>query len=205
MTEFVVELLEAIQVDHCDVDLVVHAPRALEFPPELLVPGATICKPGQLIRAGHCLDASQQLIALALGLLAPRDVADDARVQRVGIRTPGQDAELEWELAAVAATAAQLERAAGVDRVFAREQLLHVRAIDIAIALADQRHDGPPEHVVLGVSERPLSGGIELSDPAARVSGDYRVDRDRVHHERTAGRYPFWWRNASFSGCRRPP
>jgi hypothetical protein len=181
MTVPVVVLLEAVEVDHRDVDLVRQPPRALELAAQLLIPGAAVRQPGQLVCARHRLHAAQQFVALALGLLAGRDVADDACVERPGSWPPRQQTELQRELAAVLAHPGDLDRASGIQSVLAREQLLDLEPVEGAVAGGEQLQERFSEHLGLDVAEGALGGRIEVRDPAAAVRGDHCIHRYRLH------------------------
>ena len=173
--------LETVEVEHHDVQRVAKPRGARQLAAQLLLPGAAVGKLRQLVGARDRLDAAQQLVALALGLHALADVAHDARVERVGGGLPGDQTELQRERTAVLALPDQLDGPAGALGVLAREELLDLEAIGLAVALSQQDEEALAQHLVRAVAERALSGGIELRDASARVSRDDRVDRDVLH------------------------
>jgi hypothetical protein len=122
-----------------------------------------------------------------LGLLAERDVAQEAREARLALGRDGDDGKLRGEDAAVAAQGGQLHPLAQHGGVPGGDDAGEAPAVpfahlggddDLRHLAAHDLHARPPEHA--------LGGGVPLRDEAPRVDGHDGVEA-RVQHRAAPG------------------
>ena len=123
----------------------------------------------------------RKLAQIVLALQAPRDVAQDYRVEPLAVLADLRDRGLDRKLLAVGAQAPQHARVAHapVGDAGAAEPL-HVRAVRRAEARGDELFQSGAERVVLRAAEQLLRRAVELHDALRFVDRDDGVHR-RVH------------------------
>ena len=143
---------------------------------QLLGAGVGEHDPARRVDADDRVRSGLQHPRPVLGLLARRDVPDDAAEEARAALLPGGERELDRELRSVGAQPDDLDRLADDARSLrAPGDALDAGVVHRPEALGHEERERLAEHALGAVAEHPLRGGVPRQDQALAVGGDDRV------------------------------